>query len=67
MAHRLDLDVIAEGVETQAELAFLVRHQCDAIQGYLCSPPLPSDKFEQLLMRHHSLLDGIIAEEVFTN
>jgi EAL domain-containing protein (putative c-di-GMP-specific phosphodiesterase class I)/CheY-like chemotaxis protein len=67
MAHRLDLDVIAEGVETQAELAFLVRHQCDAIQGYLFSPPLPSDKFEQLLMRHHSLLDGIIAEEVFTN
>lgn len=52
MAHRLELDVIAEGVETQGELAFLAKHQCDAIQGYLFSPPLPSDQFEKLLIRH---------------
>ena len=49
MAHSLNLKVVAEGVETQAELEFLQRHKCDEIQGYLFGPPLPISKFEQLL------------------
>ena len=49
MAHSLNLKVVAEGVETQAELDFLQRHKCDEIQGYLFGPPLPISKFEQLL------------------
>ncbi|MGD1713554.1 putative bifunctional diguanylate cyclase/phosphodiesterase [Dapis sp. BLCC M172] len=49
MAHSLNLRVVAEGVETQAELDFLRKHKCDEIQGYLFSAPLPTSKFEQLL------------------
>ena len=51
MAHQLELKAIAEGVETQAELAFLVEHKCDEAQGYLFSRPLPAKEFEQLLLR----------------
>ncbi len=49
MAHSLNLKVVAEGVETEAELDFLRKYNCDEIQGYLCSPPLPASKFEKLL------------------
>ncbi|MES2164668.1 MAG: EAL domain-containing protein [Pseudomonadota bacterium] len=40
MAHSLKLEVIAEGVETEAQLSFLRRHHCDQIQGYYFSRPL---------------------------
>jgi len=49
IAHNLGLKVIAEGVETKAELIFLRRNHCDGIQGYLFSHPLPAKEFEQLL------------------
>lgn len=49
MAHSLKLDVIAEGVETQMQLAYLKHHGCDQIQGYYFSPPLPVPELEQLL------------------
>ena len=49
MARNLNLHVLAEGVETDEQLAFLRLHGCDAFQGYLFSPPLPADAFEQLL------------------
>lgn len=49
MAHGLNLQVIAEGVETEAELEFLREQDCNTIQGYLFSPPVPRDKFEELL------------------
>ena len=50
MAHSLCLEVIAEGVETQAEKNFLLRSECDVMQGYLFSPPLSAADFEQLLL-----------------
>jgi len=50
MAHSLCLEVIAEGVETEAEKDFLWRYKCDTMQGYLFSPPLPAGDFEQLLI-----------------
>ncbi|MEL7035160.1 MAG: EAL domain-containing protein [Cyanobacteria bacterium J06592_8] len=49
MAHALNLKVVAEGVETQQELNVLNQYQCDAIQGYLFSRPLPVSKFESFL------------------
>lgn len=49
MARSLNLKVVAEGVETEAELAFLSGHQCDQIQGYWFSPPLSAKTFEELL------------------
>ena len=52
MAHQLGLKVVAEGVETQAELAFLVDCQCDLVQGFLLSGPLPAKDFEQLLVNN---------------
>jgi len=49
MAHKLNLQVIAEGVETNEQLEFLRSLQCDEMQGYLKSPPVPSEQFQQLL------------------
>lgn len=47
MARSLGLNVIAEGVETESQRAFLEHHQCHVYQGYLFSRPLPLDEFEQ--------------------
>jgi diguanylate cyclase (GGDEF)-like protein/PAS domain S-box-containing protein len=49
MAHHLKLKVVAEGVETTEQLALLISHQCDMIQGYFFSRPLSVDDFAQLL------------------
>jgi len=49
MAHYLDAQVIAEGVETREQLDFLVAQGCDYIQGFYFSRPLPQDEFEKLL------------------
>ena len=42
MAHSLKLTVVAEGVETEAQLEFLRAQRCDEMQGYLFSPPVPA-------------------------
>jgi diguanylate cyclase (GGDEF)-like protein/PAS domain S-box-containing protein len=55
MGHNLNLAVIAEGVETAPQLAFLRRHQCDQIQGYYFSRPLAAPELEQLLLAGTSL------------
>lgn len=52
MARSLRLGLVAEGVETEAQLAFLKAHGCDEIQGYLAARPLPPEAFEQWLQRH---------------
>ncbi|MBZ5697023.1 MAG: EAL domain-containing protein [Acidobacteriia bacterium] len=49
MGRSLKLRVVAEGVETQDELAFLQAHQCDEAQGYYFSPPVPPQQFAKLL------------------
>ncbi len=49
LGHMLNLKVLAEGVETEAELAILKEQQCDEFQGYLFSRPLPVQDFEALL------------------
>jgi len=49
IAHALGLTVVAEGVEHEAELAFLAQNDCDQIQGYYFSRPLPAADIRQLL------------------
>src|SRR3546814_2371725 len=44
MARSLDLGVVAEGVETEEQLAMLARAGCTTYQGYLCSRPLAADE-----------------------
>jgi diguanylate cyclase (GGDEF)-like protein/PAS domain S-box-containing protein len=49
LGHGMNLKVIAEGVETKEQLAFLKAHQCDGVQGFLFARPLPADDFVRLL------------------
>ncbi len=49
MANNLGMEVIAEGVETEGQRAFLEQHGCPAIQGYLFGKPVPIKQFERML------------------
>ena len=49
MAHALKLDVVAEGVETEAQQEFLARHGCDMAQGYLFGRPVEAAQIEAML------------------
>ncbi|MEK8132377.1 EAL domain-containing protein [Paenibacillus filicis] len=51
MAHSLKLNVIAEGVETEEQLSFLLDVKCREIQGYIYSKPIPAREFTSLLQR----------------
>jgi EAL domain-containing protein (putative c-di-GMP-specific phosphodiesterase class I) len=52
LAHSLDMRVMAEGVETQEQVEHLRDMDCDEIQGYLVSCPLPADETKQFLADH---------------
>ena len=55
IAHTLDLDVIAEGVETLEQLQILKGMGCTNFQGFLFSKPIPLEKFEAILKQEVSL------------
>ncbi|MDQ1817384.1 EAL domain-containing protein [Massilia sp. CCM 9210] len=63
MAHSLKLDVVAEGVETAAQLNYLRRHHCDQIQGYYFSRPLPADQVTDMLLQDKRLAPPDGAEQ----
>lgn len=50
MAHKLGLKVVAEGVETEEQQAYLLEHHCDILQGYHLSRPMAAGDFEALLV-----------------
>ena len=54
LAHKLGKEVIAEGVETQGQLSFLRAQQCDIVQGYFFSHPLPAAELVEFI-RHHQM------------
>jgi diguanylate cyclase (GGDEF)-like protein len=56
LAHGLSLVVIAEGVETEGQLAFLRAIGCDEVQGYLFSRPVPADEMGRLMSGESQLL-----------
>lgn len=55
LAHNLQLSVIAEGVETQAQLDYLQIHDCDKIQGYYISRPVSAEALARLLKQERDL------------
>lgn len=62
----MGMSVVAEGVETQEQLDYLIKYKCDKIQGYLFSKPLPGDKVFEVLREHEDSTDQkeIIEERV---
>jgi EAL domain-containing protein (putative c-di-GMP-specific phosphodiesterase class I) len=56
LAHSLRLEVVAEGVETEAQLNFLRAQHCDLLQGYYMSPPVPADQFAELIRSREAKL-----------
>ena len=50
MAHVLRLNVVAEGVETEAQLVKLFQLECDSVQGYVFSRPVPAEEAIQLIL-----------------
>jgi CheY-like chemotaxis protein len=56
LGHSLGLELVAEGVETEAQIGWLRRERCDQIQGYYCSQPVPAAAFGRLLGEAKSLV-----------
>ncbi|NRR30377.1 EAL domain-containing protein [Oxalobacteraceae bacterium] len=56
LAHSLRLEVVAEGVETAAQLEFLQTKRCDLLQGYHLSAAIPAEQFAQLIRQREAAL-----------
>ncbi|WP_438447694.1 putative bifunctional diguanylate cyclase/phosphodiesterase [Gorillibacterium sp. sgz5001074] len=64
MTRHLNLKVIAEGVETEEQLDFLHRNQCNEVQGYWFSPPVTAGRFQEMMRLHQGRLPGGGSESV---
>jgi EAL domain-containing protein (putative c-di-GMP-specific phosphodiesterase class I) len=56
LGHKLNLRVIAEGVETEQQCTFLRDNDCDEMQGYLFSAPVPASRIHSLLQEQAHML-----------
>ena len=54
VAHSLGLRVVAQGIESEAQVALLRSLGCDEVQGFLWSPPVPPDECERILAHRHA-------------
>jgi len=54
LAKNLNINVLAEGVETQEQKDFLIENGCFDIQGYLYSKPIPTDEMQKYLLRQNN-------------
>jgi EAL domain-containing protein (putative c-di-GMP-specific phosphodiesterase class I) len=52
MGHRLEVGIVAEGVETEAQAQFLRDHGCDEVQGFHLGRPMPAAAFADMLEAH---------------
>ncbi len=59
LAHKLNIKVVAEGVETEQQLSALIGQRCDMMQGYYFSPPLSVEAFGQLLYEERRLTRSV--------
>ena len=64
LAKSLGMGVVAEGVETEEQLALLSRHGCEEIQGYYYSPPIPAEAFADWFRARAKKLKGVDAASV---
>ncbi|NHZ94643.1 EAL domain-containing protein [Massilia sp. CCM 8734] len=56
LAHSLRLEVVAEGVETQAQLDYLRAQHCDLLQGWYLAPAMPADQFAEMIIKRESMV-----------
>jgi len=63
MAHGLGIKTIAEGVETRDQLEYFRSLNCDMVQGYVFSRPLPAEEIPDFLLLDHSLRDGYVKKD----
>lgn len=64
LAHNMKMKVVAEGVETKAQLDFLRKCQCDSMQGFYFSKPVPSKEFHTLLQQDkHLVFDEMLNKD----
>ncbi|PVV24169.1 MAG: hypothetical protein B6D74_06050 [gamma proteobacterium symbiont of Ctena orbiculata] len=63
MAKRLKLEVIAEGVESESQVAFLDQCGCDELQGYYFSHPLPAADLDSLLHNPDALPAELLSKQ----
>ncbi|MDQ1818130.1 EAL domain-containing protein, partial [Massilia sp. CCM 9210] len=55
LAHSLRLEVVAEGVETQAQLDYLRAQRCDLLQGWYLAPAMPAEQFAELIIKREAM------------
>ena len=64
MSHGLNIKVVAEGVETDEQLRFLLRRRCDEVQGNFISPPVPPEEFCEVVRKYGNRLAATTIEPV---